>query len=431
MSEAGKNDPLAQPLKLPSGAVLPNRLCKAALTEGLADPMNRATDRHARLYRRWSEGGAGLVITGNVQVDRMHLERPGNVAVDNNGGLDELRVYAKAGQVAGNHLWMQINHAGRQTPGHVNRSPLAPSAVPLDIPGDAHGHPREMTEEQILDVIRRFGHVASVARETGFSGVQVHSAHGYLLSQFLSPKSNRRTDAWGGPIENRARMLIEVVKSIRRATGDDFPVGVKLNSADFQQGGFSEEDCLDVVRMLNEVGVDLLEVSGGNYERPLMVASNSDEVPGERASTRAREAYFLEYAARIRPVAKMPMMVTGGIRSRTTMEEALATGALDVIGLGRPLCVDPAAPVKLLNGVIDRFEAPEREMKLNPAELPPGTDAAMQSAIQLWGVQGWFCLQILRLGDGLDSDRRRSLVESFHAYAKNEADTAAALVRAG
>ena len=418
---------LAQPFTLPSGAVLPNRICKTAMTEGLADPQNRATARHELLYRRWSEGGAGLLITGKVQVDRHHPERPGNVAIDNNGGLDELRAYAKAGRVGGNHLWMQISHAGRQTPGSVNRSPLAPSAVPLDIAGDGFGQPRAMTEEQILDVIRRFGHAAAVARETGFTGVQVHAAHGYLLSSFLSPLANQRTDAWGGSIENRARPLIEVIKSIKAAAGADFPISVKLNSSDFQKGGYDEDDCIHVVRMLNAVGIDLLELSGGNYERPRMVGVGDEGVPGERASTRARETYFLDYTARIRPVATMPVMVVGGFRNRSTMEEALQNNALDVVGIARPLCIDPAIAHGLLSGAVTTCEAPELTMKLNPADVPAEVPAEMHDAIQLWGVQGWFCLQIIRLGQGLDSDRKRNVFESFNAYAANEAATVAAL----
>jgi len=418
---------LAQPFTLPSGAVLPNRICKTAMTEGLADPHNRATARHELLYRRWSEGGSGLLITGNVQVDRHHPERPGNVAIDNNGGLDELRAYARAGRVGGNHLWMQISHAGRQTPGSVNRSPLAPSAVPLDIAGDGFGQPRAMTEEQILDVIRRFGHAAAVARETGFTGVQVHAAHGYLLSSFLSPLANHRTDAWGGSIENRARALIEVIKSVKAAAGADFPISVKLNSSDFQKGGYDEDDCIHVVRMLNAVGIDLLELSGGNYERPRMVGVGDEGVPGERASTRARETYFLDYTARIRPVATMPVMVVGGFRNRSTMEEALQNNALDVVGLARPLCVDPAIAHGLLSGAITTCDAPELTMKLNLADVPAEVPAEMHDALQMWGVQGWFCLQIIRLAQGLDSDRTRNVFEAFNAYAANEAATVAAL----
>ncbi|MGC8537077.1 MAG: NADH:flavin oxidoreductase, partial [Rhizomicrobium sp.] len=184
---------IASPYTLPCGAVLKNRLAKAAMTEGLADPGNRATAHHAQLYRHWAEGGAGMLLTGNVQVDRHHLERPGNIALDGSlsaQALDGLRAFARAGTINNTQLWMQISHAGRQTPATVNKTPLAPSAVGLVMPGGQFGQPRAMTEAEILDVIARFAHAATLAREAGFTGVQIHSAHGYLLSEFLSPDVN-------------------------------------------------------------------------------------------------------------------------------------------------------------------------------------------------------------------------------------------------
>ena len=229
---------IASPLTLPCGLTLPNRLAKAALTEGLSDGYNRATEAHQRLYRRWSEGGAGLVITGNVQVDRRYLERPGNIAIDGNGGEKELADMARAGTVAGNQLWMQLSHAGRQTMRYLNAEPVGPSAVPVKLPGGAFGKPRALTQSDIDDVITRFVNAAGVAQDTGFTGIQLHSAHGYLLSEFLSPLSNLRTDQWGGSLENRARLLLTLVKLIRARVGQAFPICVKLNSADFQKGGF-------------------------------------------------------------------------------------------------------------------------------------------------------------------------------------------------
>jgi 2,4-dienoyl-CoA reductase-like NADH-dependent reductase (Old Yellow Enzyme family) len=218
-------DLLAGPLRLPCGAVLPNRLCKAAMTEGLADSLLRATPRHETLYRQWSEGGAGLLLTGNVQVDRTDLERPGNVAIDvsaaqtvSDEALQRLRAWARAGTVGGNHLWMQLSHAGWQSPRYITSRPLAPSDVQLKLLGN-YARPRPLTEAEILDFIQRFARAAVIARETGFTGVQVHGAHGYLLSSFLSPVTNRRTDAWGGSLENRARFLLEVVRAVRKAVG--------------------------------------------------------------------------------------------------------------------------------------------------------------------------------------------------------------------
>jgi 2,4-dienoyl-CoA reductase-like NADH-dependent reductase (Old Yellow Enzyme family) len=421
---------LSQSLTLPCGAVLPNRIAKAAMTEGLADGMHRATDKHVRLYRQWSEGGAGLLITGNVQVDRSHLERPGNLVIDNNGGLEALRAYAKAGTVAGNHLWMQINHPGRQTLRDLHGAPLAPSAVPLKLVGDKFAPPRAMTEAQVLDVIRRFAHVAGVAREAGFTGVQVHAAHGYLLSQFLSPLSNLRTDAWGGSLENRARVLIEAVRATRKTVGADFPISVKLNSADFQKGGFDSEECLTVVRWLGDEGVDLLEISGGNYEQPQMLGHGEGEAAdGQvvRESTLRREAYFLEFAQQIRPVSKMPLMITGGFRSRQVMEDALASGALDVVGIGRPMCLDPAVPRKLLEGSIEATSSHERQLKLDPKELGFDADQATMNLIEVFGDLGFYCMQIILLGHGQPVDTSMSCFQAFLRYQQNEAETLARL----
>jgi 2,4-dienoyl-CoA reductase-like NADH-dependent reductase (Old Yellow Enzyme family) len=405
---------IASPLALPCGATLANRLCKAALTEGLADAMNRATARHERLYRAWSEGGAGLVVTGNVQIDRRYLERPGNVVVDGNGGIDALRRYAAAGTAAGNHLWMQINHPGRQTPTHVCTAPVAPSAVPLqNLPVALYAPPREITTDEIHDVIRRWARVAAIARDTGFTGIQVHAAHGYLLSQFLSPLANRRTDAWGGSLANRARLLREVVRACRSAVGPAFPVGVKLNSSDFQAGAFSADECRQVVRWLGEDGVDLLELSGGSYEVPSMMGARAQGPDAQRPvaeSTRRREAYFLEYAASMRAAATMPVMVTGGFRSRAAMDEALAAGELDMIGLGRPMCVDTDLPRRLIDGDLSQAVSYERDID------PPKAGLA------------WFCLQLIRLGDGLAPDRGLRGADAIAAYADNEQRTAQALV---
>jgi len=400
---------LARPLKLPNGVVLKNRIGKAPLTEGLADEMNRATARHVRLYRRWAEGGAAVVVTGNVQVDRRYLERPGNVVIDGSlsdseGGMDALRAYAKAGTANGTQLWMQISHPGRQTPRRVCDHPVAPSAVPLALPASAFAPPRAMTAEEVADVPRRFAYTAAVAREAGFTGVQIHAAHGYLLSQFLTPLVNKREDRWGGDLAARAGLLLEVVRAVRTATAPGFCISVKLNSSDFQQGGFSNEECLQVVKWLGEASVDLIEISGGNYEKPAMMGS------GAKESTVRREAYFLEYAQLIKQAAPVPIMLTGGFRSKAAMEAALGEGACDVIGLGRPMCVDTDLPNRLLSGETNSAEAYEDQIVPAKAGL------------------GWFCLQLIAHGDGRDPDRTLSGDDAIKGYVANEEKTAAALV---
>ncbi|PCJ71162.1 MAG: NADH:flavin oxidoreductase [Rhodobiaceae bacterium] len=424
-------------LKLPCGAVLKNRLCKAAMTEGLGNPQNQATARHVNLYRRWAEGGAGMLLTGNVQVDRRYMERPGNVAIDgpqSNEAIAALRSFAEAGTANDTHLWMQISHAGRQTPASVAKQPVGPSDVALEMPGSQFGKPRALIGTEIEDVIKRFAHAATIARDVGFTGVQVHGAHGYLISEFLSPDVNTRTDEWGGSLENRARLLLETVRAVRAAVGADFPVSVKLNSADFQHGGFSDQDALQVAKWLNDEKVDLLEISGGTYEQPRMggyddMTLNPDRSEKRAESTIAREAYFLEYAEGIRAVTTMPLMVTGGFRSVVGMNAALASGAMDMVGLGRPLCVDAQVPNKLLSGAMSETPAFEKTLQIGPGWLGPHSPFALVKGLNGWGQQGWFCLQLLRMGDGQDPDTKLGVFKAFRNYVKNEAQTAGALVR--
>ncbi|MGB2314464.1 MAG: NADH:flavin oxidoreductase/NADH oxidase family protein, partial [Porticoccaceae bacterium] len=350
---------LAQPLTLPCEATVPNRLSKAAMTEGLATADGLPTAELNRLYGIWSDGGAGILLSGNIQVDRDHLERPGNVVIDREPDAAmraALASWAQAATRNGNHFWAQISHAGRQTQKIVNKTPKAPSAVKLGLPGGQFGQPVAMTEADINEVIRRFALCAAAVKEAGFTGVQVHSAHGYLLSQFLSPRSNLRTDQYGGSLANRARVLLEAVAAVREAVGPKFPVSVKLNSADFQKGGFAFEDSLQVVQWLEQASVDLIEISGGTYEQPKLLGLQGMEEEEQQQvaeSTQLREAYFVDFAKAMQDKVNIPLMVTGGFRQRLVMEQALQTGSADIIGLGRPLCVMTDAPKQLLEGLAE------------------------------------------------------------------------------
>jgi 2,4-dienoyl-CoA reductase-like NADH-dependent reductase (Old Yellow Enzyme family) len=341
---------LAAPLTLPNGFTLPNRLAKSAMSEVLANPADHApNDALIRLYERWGKSGAGLLITGHVIVDPGGLGEPGNVMVVDDRHRAGLARWAQAGQAHGAKMWMQINHTGRQAPKRLIRQPVAPSAVGLKGMGGLFARPRALTEREITEIIARFATTAAIAKDAGFAGVQIHGAHGYLISQFLSPLVNLRDDAWGGDGERRGRFLLEIVRAVRGAVGAAFPIGVKLNSADFQRGGFTVDDAMDVVRRLEAAGLDLLEVSGGNYESPAMAGSGEMQKQ-QRASSRDREAYFLDYAQKIRTVTKLPILLTGGMRSRATMEQAIASGAIDVIGLARPMAYTPDLPARLLDG---------------------------------------------------------------------------------
>ncbi len=369
MSSSTLNDPL----KLPCGAVLPNRIAKAAMSEHLASPKQSPTRGLVRLYERWSDGGAGLLITGNVMIDRAHLEAVRNVAIAADSNIERFRTWAEAGTLHGNQLWMQLNHPGRQTPRHLNPDPGAPSAVePVNLfrRAKAFGRPHAMDEAEIGQAIRSFASAAAFAKAAGFTGVQVHGAHGYLVSQFLSPLTNQRSDRWGGSLENRARFARTVLREIRALVGDDFPIAIKLNSADFQRGGFTEEDSMRVLGMLQEDGIDLVEISGGSYESRVMLGKVENE----------REAFFLDYAKKARSEVDIPMMVTGGFRARSIMEDALATGALDIVGMARPFTNDPSVARDLLDGRTERAA--------DPPVMPGlgwlgGTSEAMMSVAQM------------------------------------------------
>ncbi|MEE9432912.1 MAG: NADH:flavin oxidoreductase/NADH oxidase family protein [Sphingorhabdus sp.] len=416
-------DILAQPLILPCGATIPNRLGKAAMTEGLADHQGRPTAKLERLYGVWSDGGAGMLLSGNIQIDGDHLERPGNVILDKpladdalgSAMRDTLASWATAATRGGNHFWAQISHAGRQTPKLVNPAPKAPSAVKLRLPGGQFGSPLPLTETEIEELINRFAGAALICKQAGFTGVQVHGAHGYLLSQFLSPLSNQRTDKWGGSLENRARMLIETVKAVRNAVGPDFPVCVKLNSADFQRGGFAFEESLAVAKWLEAASVDMLEISGGNYEQPKLMDIEGLEPAVEQnvaQSTTEREAYFIDFAKAMRKEISIPLMVTGGFRSRVAMVQALESGAADMIGLGRPLCYMPEGPNALLGGT-SALPTREKELALLPGWLAFLRKIKVIRAIDGFAVQYWFYAQLYAIGRSGKPDPAKSVFASF------------------
>jgi 2,4-dienoyl-CoA reductase-like NADH-dependent reductase (Old Yellow Enzyme family) len=396
---------LAASLPLPCGAVLPNRIAKAAMSEGLADVENHSTPRLETLYRRWGQSGAGLLLSGNVQVDRMHLERPVNVVLDDESGVEQLKPLAEAGKQGGAHFWLQLSHTGRQVSELINPAPLAPSAVQVDVPRalGVFAPPREMTEREIENAIRQFTFAAQKTRKAGFTGLQLHAAHGYLFSQFLSPLTNRRTDRWGGSLENRARLLLDTIRSIRDVVGPEFPIGIKLNSSDFQKGGFTHAECIELVKLLNYSTLDLLELSGGSLEQPKLVGVTFKDQgeDGRRQSTIQREAYFVEFAGAVRHVARMPVMVTGNFRSVAGMAEALESGELDLVGIGRPLISDPIAPQRILNGEMDRIL--DIEKSLNPFHM-----------------LGWFNYQFERLSVGLDPDLTLSGEEAAARFAQIE-----------
>ncbi|WP_421378013.1 NADH:flavin oxidoreductase/NADH oxidase family protein [Bacillus salacetis] len=376
--------PLSKPITLPNGTIIKNRFFKSAMSEALGTKDNDSSPALATLYNTWADGGTGLVVTGNVMIDRNALGESGNIVIEDERDMEMLSEWAKAGTKNGTHLWMQLNHPGKQSPRTLSTKPVAPSAIPLS--GNLKkffNEPRALTGEEIQELITRFGNTAKVAQKAGFTGVQIHGAHGYLISQFLSPYHNKRTDEWGGSLENRMRFLLEVYHEIRKQTGEDFPIGIKLNSADFQRGGFTEEESLEVIRRLADAGIDLIEVSGGNYENPMMQGANVKE------STKKREAYFLEFAAKVREIVSTPLVVTGGFRSEKAMTDAIVQGEIDMVGIAKPLALIPDLPNRIFQGTYETIQLKPMKTGLKPLDKA----ASMLEII-------WYEQQLARMGKG-------------------------------
>ena len=411
---------LSDPLMLPCGIALPNRLAKAAMTEGLASPNGIPTAELERLYGLWSDGGAGMLLSGNIQIDRDHLERPGNVVIDrqaDNAMMSALKSWAQAATRNGNHFWAQISHAGRQTQSNVNKHPKAPSAVKLGLPGGQFGEPVALTIEEIEELVDRFALAAKTCQAAGFTGAQIHAAHGYLLSSFLSPRANQRTDEYGGSLENRARFLLSAVHKTRAAVGPDFPISVKLNSADFQKGGFNFDDSLQVLKWLEQASVDLVEISGGTYEQPALMGADGIEEKEQQnlaPSTKKREAYFVDFAKAMQDAVTVPLMVTGGFRTRAAMESAVESGAADLIGLGRPMCVMTDAPKRLLED-LEALPRYEDELRLIPKSLGFLMRFQMIKAVAGFATIYWFYEQLENLGKSGKTDPNLSVFKAFRA----------------
>ena len=372
---------LATPLLLQNGTLIRNRLAKAATSETLATYGNKPTPNLIRLYKRWASTGIGLLITGNVMIDRRALGEPGNVVIEDESDLALLQQWAQAATDQGAAIWVQLNHPGKQSAKGLNGGNVAPSAVPFNKDLAAFfDTPREATTAEIEDIIQRFGRSAAICKKAGFSGVQIHAAHGYLINQFLSPHHNQRNDEWGGSSDKRRRFVLAVYAEIRRQVGDQFPVAIKLNSADFQRGGFTEDESLETVLALVDAGIDLIEISGGTYETGV--------AQPQKASTLAREAYFIEFAEKIRATTSVPLMVTGGFRSVAGMTTALRSGAVDVVGVARLMAIDPDAPKALLQG---------RDSKQQVRPIKTGI-----KQIDRLGLMEvlWYTLQVKRIASG-------------------------------
>ncbi len=333
---------LFTPITLPNGTTIKNRFFKSAMSEGMGTRDFQPKKNIATLYKRWAEGGTGLIITGNIMVDPKGTAEPGNIVFDKNSNMEILKDWAKQGQQHGAKVMVQLNHPGKQVPKTIAKETVAPSTIPLGNGlNKLFSTPRALTTSEVEELVQKFVTSAKVAKEAGFSGVQIHAAHGYLISQFLSPHDNRRTDKYGGSLENRMRFLKEIYLGMREELGKDFTIGIKINSTDFKEDGLTEEDSLKTIIELANLGLDFVEISGGTYERPAMMGATSKST---------NQVFFAEYSKKLKQKIEIPVVVTGGIRSINTMNTLLNDNTTDFIGIARPLTIDPNIPNKIRQG---------------------------------------------------------------------------------
>jgi len=389
---------LQEKLNLPNGSVIKNRIAKSAMSENLSNRYHEPTPILINLYKKWSQSGAGLLITGNIMIDSRAIGEPRNVVVENRKNFETLKKWAESVIDTNIHLWAQLNHPGRQAMEQINSSLKAPSAVPLKSGGRKNATkkiPKALNESEILEIINAFGNTSIILKEAGFSGIQIHGAHGYLVSQFLSPYTNIRKDKWGGSLENRTRFVVEVYRKIREQVGASFPIGIKLNSADFQKGGFTEDESIEVAKILSKEGIDLIEISGGTYEAPAMMGKR-------KKSSIKREAYFMDYIEKARKVINTPLMLTGGFRTASVMKNAVASNMLDVIGIARPFAVFPDIGNEIFNESRLSFNTKIKKTGIK------GIDGLMNII--------WYEAQIKRIGKGKTPNTKLSAWTVFLKY---------------
>ncbi len=377
---------LSQTLHLPCGVVLKNRIAKSAMSDSLGDGRGAPTEAQIALYERWAAGGLALSVIGEVQGSSHYAEKPGNLVLNASSKPESFRTLARRGSINNAGLWLQLGHAGAMADAAIS-NPKGPSA--LDLPGLKCG---ALSLSEIKALPEEFARTAVLAKEFGFGGVEIHAAHGFLLSQFLSPLFNKRTDDYGGSLENRMRVVLEIVDTVRRAVGPHFPVGIKLNATDQLQGGFGQDEALSVVAVLDSTGIDLIDISGGTY------------FPGAPSSSdRAGSGpYFLDFAERAKAKTKVPLMVTGGFKTLQQAETAIADGKADLVGLARALIIDPDLPN---NWAMREAIDPPFPRFNNPPE---------------GGVTAWYTMQITQIANGRSDLSPTDLLDAVVAYEKRD-----------
>lgn len=379
---------LFEKLELPCGVILKNRIAKSAMSDSLGDGTGHPTTEQNRLYQRWADGGLALSIIGEVQPSSGYAEKPGNLVLDVNSEISKFQALAEHGRRNGAQLWLQLGHAGALAYAPIS-NPKGPSALDL---------PDLQCEAMSLDEIDRvpldFAETAKLAQQAGFGGVQIHAAHGFLLSQFLSPLFNKRSDGFGGTIANRMKLLLKSIEAVRAAVGPDFPIAVKLNSSDQLVGGLDDDDALEVVAALDASSVDLIDISGGTY------------FPGAKAASNGagRGPYFIEFAKRARRKTSKPLMLTGGFKTRAQAEDAVRSGVIDVVGLARALVLEPGLP--------NLWMADQTPEPVFPrfSDAPEG------------GITAWYTMRLTDIAADKETDDIGDLTQAIHKYEVRDAE---------
>ncbi|MGI9315808.1 MAG: NADH:flavin oxidoreductase/NADH oxidase family protein [bacterium] len=381
------NQILRKSLELPCGAILKNRIAKSPMSDSLADGEGNPTEEQIRLYERWAEGGAGLSIIGEVQGDPRFPEKPGNLVLNSQTNQQAIRSLARRAEIAGAHIWPQLGHAGALSHLPVSQ-PKGPSALNLEGLQCAG-----MSIEEIQELTDMFARTAVLAKTAGFSGVLLHAGHGFLLSQFLSPLFNHRSDAYGGSIEARCQIMLEVINKVRYTVGSSFPVGIRINSTDQLEGGLTEDDALEVVRLLDQTSIDLIDISGGTY------------FPGAKASSdgSGKGPYFLDFARRAKGVTKVPLMATGGFKKREQAVDAVVNGTVDMIGVARAMVLNPRLPEGWLTEEGGDPDFPRFQ------SAPPG------------GITAWYTMRLTALGEDREDAFTLDLPSAIRMYEERDA----------
>lgn len=362
-----------------------------SLGNGQGDP----TKEQMRLYERWAEGGIGLSIIGEVQGDFRFPEKPGNLVFGPRSDQPKVKALATRATVQNTHLWAQLGHAGALSHPPIS-NPKGPSELHI-----GSFTCQGMSIEDVQSLPAMFAQTAVFAKDAGLSGVQVHAGHGFLLSQFMSPLFNRRTDSYGGSIEARSRIVVEVIAAVRDAVGPEFPIGIKINSSDQLEGGLMEDDALAVICILDKTSLDLIDISGGTY------------FPGAKASSDSaiKGPYFVEFARKARSVTTKPLMATGGFKTRQQALEAITSGAVDVVGLARNMVLDPNLPNKWL--AADSAESGKTSRSTDPEN--PRFEATVPG-----GITAWYTMRLTALGEDREGDFSLDLPTAMRLYEERD-----------